>query len=74
MIQTKHIINIINVNQSKKTFKLLLKPSSESNDLTLKIVSARDVETSVTNNSPSEDSNHPDDLFHSGVKINIMQW
>ena len=26
-------------------------------------VSAQVVETSVTNNSPSQDSNHPDDLF-----------
>ena len=31
------------------------KPSSESSV----------VETSVTNNSPSQDSNHPDDLFQS---------
>ena len=32
------------------------KPSSES---------AQVVETSVTNNSPSQDCNHPDDLFQS---------
>ena len=31
--------------------------------LTAKIASAQVVETSVTNNSPSRDSNHPDDLF-----------
>ena len=49
------------------------KPSSESSDvssetsddLTLKIASTQVVETSVTNNSPSHDSNHPDDLFQS---------
>ena len=33
--------------------------------LTLKMASAQDVETSVTNNSPSQDSNHPEDLFQS---------
>ena len=32
---------------------------------TLKIASAQVVETSVTNNIPSQDSNHPDDLFQS---------
>ena len=32
---------------------------------TLKMGSAQVVETSVTNNSPSQDSNHPDDLFQS---------
>ena len=32
---------------------------------TLKIASAQVVETSVNNNSPSQDSNHPDDLFQS---------
>ena len=32
---------------------------------TLKMASAQVVETSVTNNSPSQDSNHPDDLFQS---------
>ena len=31
--------------------------------LTLKMASAQFVETSVSNNSPSQDSNHPDDLF-----------
>ena len=36
------------------------KPSS-----TLKMASAQVVETSVTNNSPSQDSSHPDDLFQS---------
>ena len=41
------------------------KPSSESSDLTLKMASAQVVETSVANNSPSQDSNHPDDLFQS---------
>ena len=31
----------------------------------LKMASAQVVETSVTNNSPSQDFNHPDDLFQS---------
>ena len=35
---------------------------SES-DLTLKMASAQVVETSVANNSPSQGSNHPDDIF-----------
>ena len=39
------------------------KPSS--NHLTLKMDSAQVVEMSVTNNSPSQDSNHPYDLFQS---------
>ena len=34
-------------------------------DLTLKMASAQVVEMSLTNNSPSQDSNHPDDLFQS---------
>ena len=29
------------------------------------MASAQVVETSVTNNGPSQDSNHPDDLFQS---------
>ena len=33
--------------------------------LTLKIASTQVVELSVANNSPSQDSNHPDDLFQS---------
>ena len=33
--------------------------------LTLKMASAQVVETSVTNNSPFQDSYHPDDLFQS---------
>ena len=40
------------------------KPSSESK-MTLKVAYAQVVETSVANNSPSQDSNHPDDLFQS---------
>ena len=34
-------------------------------DFTLKMASAQVVKTSVTNNSPSQDSNHPDILFQS---------
>jgi len=37
----------------------------QSQVLTQKMASAQVVETSVTNNSPSQDSNHPDDLFQS---------
>ena len=33
------------------------------------MASAQVVETSVNNNSPSQDSNHPDDLFQSKEKI-----
>ena len=33
--------------------------------LTLKVASAQVIETSVTNNSPSQDSNRPDDHFQS---------
>ena len=43
--------------------KPVLKPSSESRVLNLKIASAQVAETSVAHNSPSQDSNHPDDLF-----------
>ena len=39
--------------------------SNRSPVLTLKMASAQVVETSVTNNSPSQDSYHPDDLFQS---------
>jgi len=41
------------------------KPSSE---WLLKMASAQVVEMSVTNNSPSQDSNHPDDFFQSRYK------
>ena len=40
--------------------------------LTLKMASAQVVETLVTNNSPSQDSNHPDDLFQSRTIIIIV--
>ena len=36
------------------------------------MASAQVVETSVTNNSPSQDSYHPDDLFQSRIKIIII--
>ena len=34
------------------------------------MISAQVVETSVANNSPSQDSNHPDDLFQSRFTFN----
>ena len=49
-----------------KSLTLKSLTSSESSlHLTLKMASAQVVETSVTNNSPSQDSSHPDDLFQS---------
>ena len=36
-----------------------------NNHLILKMASTQVVETSVTNNSPSEDFDHPDDHFQS---------
>ena len=42
---------------------LRVKKMASAQDLTLKMASAQVVETSVTNNSPSQDSYHPDDLF-----------
>ena len=33
------------------------------------MASAQVVETSVANNSPSQDSNHPDDLFNQGMLL-----
>ena len=42
-----------------------VKSCAEAIFLTLKMASAQVVETSVTNNSPSLDSYHPDDLFQS---------
>ena len=41
--------------------------------LTLKMASAQVVETSVTNNSPSQDSYHPDDLFQSRYQYSWVQ-
>ena len=38
------------------------------------MASAQVVETSVTNNSPSQDSYHPDDLFQSRYIYNIMGY
>ena len=38
---------------------------AKSSQVTLKMASAQVVETSVNNNSPSQDSYHPDDLFQS---------
>ena len=40
-------------------------PLRTNKELTLKMASAQVVEMSVTNNSPSQDSSHPDDLFQS---------
>ena len=42
-----------------------LKPSLESSHSTLKMASVQVVKTSVTNNMPSQDHNHPDDHFQS---------
>ena len=39
--------------------------STKDYHLTLKMASAQVVETSVANNSPCQDSNHPDDHFQS---------
>ena len=52
--------------------RLLLKEfnmTSLDNHLTLKMASAQVVETSVANNSLSQDSNHADDLFHSRHRL-----
>ena len=35
----------------------------------MKMTSVQVVETSVTNNSPSRDSGHPDDLFRLGMLL-----
>jgi len=54
--------------------RLLLKEfnmTSLDNHLTLKMASAQIVETSVANNSLSQDSNHADDLFHSRHQLSI---
>ena len=40
-------------------------PVRKQSSVTLKMASAQVVETSGTSNSPSQDSNHPDDLFRS---------
>ena len=40
--------------------------------LTLKMASAQVVETSVANNSPSQNSSHPDDHFQSKFIIIII--
>ena len=41
---------------------------------TLKMTSAQVVETSVANNSPSQDSNHPDDLFQSRLLNTLTKY
>ena len=41
----------------------------EDYHLTVKMASAQVVETSVTNNSLSQDSNHPDDLLNQGMLL-----
>ena len=41
-------------------------------NLTLKMASAQVVETSVNNNSPFQDSNHPGDLFQSRNILYIL--
>ena len=38
------------------------------------MASAQVVETSVTNNSPSQDSNHPDDLFQSRYSVSTFKF
>ena len=43
----------------------VLRTCAEAIFFTLKMASAQVVEMSVTNNSPPQDSNHPDDLFQS---------
>ena len=50
-------------------------PPKEKSHLTLKMASAQVVKMSVTNNSPSQDSNHPDDFFQSRFLaiVNIAQ-
>ena len=37
----------------------------------MKMASTQVDETSVTNNSPSQDSNHPDDLFQSSYNTKL---
>ena len=49
-----------NANQRITTFI-----SISAGHLTLKVTSAQDVETSVTTNSPSQDSSHPDNQIPS---------
>ena len=53
------------LNQSNRLPGILNFELTKINHLTLKIASAQVVESSVKNNSPSQDSNHPDDHFQS---------
>ena len=48
------------------------KPSSEFDILTMKMASTQVDETSVAHNSPSQDSNHPDDLFQSRYTVLLL--
>ena len=48
------------------------KPSSEFDILTLTMASTQVVETSLANNSPSQDSYHPDDLFQSRYMVLLL--
>ena len=58
---------LYNNNNKKKKKKKKEKKNNNNNDnhLTLKMASAPVVETSVANDSPSQDSSHPDDHFQS---------
>ena len=51
---------------------MLLVHSKTNCHLTLKMASAQVVETSVTNISASQDSNHPDYLFNQGAKCQSL--
>ena len=46
---------------------------TKTTNLTLKMASTQVVETSVTNNSPSQDSNHSDDLFQPRLLLLLRQ-
>ena len=55
----------LSTDQSNRSAGCLNFQLTKNEHLTLKMASAQVVETSVANNSPSEDSSHPDDHLRS---------
>ena len=59
------MVTLRSIDQSNRSPGFLHVQRTKTNHLTTKMASAQVVETSVTNNSTSQDSNHSDDLVQS---------
>ena len=67
-------VTVVAVDQVNHSPRLLNSQLTKSDPLILKMASAQVVETWIANNSPSQNSYHPDDHFHSRYSLHGLSF